>query len=155
MRRIAVQKLRKIYRGRSTTLELKVPRLERSSQESGESDVGEKVVRSDHRTQLSTTLPNPNTRRWWWKSRTRSSRRTSHVLAESYIIDSSHAICAVVGFKIPYPPPGGKGSQKLKASGRPDRERQLLAVAARDLSTYGWSRLTMPPGKRLGCARKP
>ena len=43
------------------------------------------------------------------------------LLAESYIIDSSHAIRAVVGFKIPYLAPGTPHRQKGKASAGADK----------------------------------
>ena len=114
------RELRKIYKGRSTTLELKVPRLEGSSQESGESEVGEKVVgRSPDATFYHPSQPDYPT--LVVEVSYSQQQKDLPVLAGSYIIDSSHAICAVVGFKIPYSPPGAQGSQKLKANASPDK----------------------------------
>ena len=117
--RIAVE-LRKIYEGRSTTLELMVPKLERSSQESGESDAGEQVVRRSP----DATFYHPSQPDYpalVVEVSYSQQQKDLPRLAESYVIDSSHAICAVVGFKIPYLPPGNQDGQKLQASARPDR----------------------------------
>ena len=81
--------------------------LESSSQESGESEVGEKVVRrSPDATFYHPAQPDYPT--LIAEVSYSQQQKDLPVLAKSYIIDSSHAICTVVGFKIPYLPPGAR-----------------------------------------------
>lgn len=96
------EELGKIYKGRSTTLELHVPKLESSSQDtSASSEEADVVVRRSpganfyHPTKLD--LPclvvevgySPH-------------GKDLPRLAEIYIVDSSHSIRCVIGFDVPY-----------------------------------------------------
>jgi len=124
-----------------------VPRLESSSQESGESEVGEKVVRrSPDATFYHPAQPDYPT--VIAEVSYSQQQKELPVLAKSYIIDSSHAICAVVGFKIPYLPPGARGSQKLKESARPHSTRQYYILLRTCDAILRLQRLTTLPDVR-------
>ena len=124
--RIAAE-LRKIYKGRSTTLELKVPRLESSSQESEGTDAGDKAVRrSPDATFYHPSQPEYPT--LVVEVSYSQQQKDLPLLAESYIIDSSHAICAVVGFKIPYLPPNTYSSPKAESAELSDKKMATFSM---------------------------
>lgn len=102
------EELKKVYKGRSATLEMCAPRLEKSSQDtSAPSDAAEAVVRRSpdasfyHPAQPD--LP-------CLVLEVGYSQRRKHLprLAESYVADSRHAIRCVVGLDISYPNLRGK-----------------------------------------------
>ncbi|KAK4543761.1 hypothetical protein LTR36_004794 [Oleoguttula mirabilis] len=109
--------VREVYKGRSTTLELHAPELENSSQETRASGVegeGDVVVRrSPDATFYHPAQPHlPTT---VLEVSYSQSRKDLLRLAESYIVDSRHAVRCVIGLDIPYTSPVGKRSRRDSA----------------------------------------
>lgn len=123
---VAVE-LNKIYKGRSTTLEMRAPRLENSSQDtstssSSSSDAAEVVVRRSpdatfyHPAQPD--LPCLVVEVSYSQQRKELPR-----LAESYVIDSRHAIRCVLALDISYP-----AARSKKASEKQRHSKATLSV---------------------------
>ena len=120
------EELRRVCKGRSTTLEMHVPKLENSSQESASSGAHEAgvVKRSPDATFYHPAQPD-------WpcvvvEVSYSQQRKDLPRLAESYIIDSQHMIRCVVGLDIPYSDRAAKKKRDWTATAsvwRPGWER--------------------------------
>ena len=110
------EELKKIYKGRHTTLELRVPKLENSSQESAaDSNTEETVVKGSP----DATFYHPSQAELpCLVLEVSYSQQQKYLprLAESYIIDSQHAIRCVVGLDITYQSHGKKKENKVDKS---------------------------------------
>ena len=97
---MVAKELRKIYKGRSTTLELCVPPLENSSQESTKSKEERTVKRSPDATFYHPAQPDFPC--LVVEVSYSQQHRDLPRLAESYIVDSSHAIRCAIGLDVSY-----------------------------------------------------
>lgn len=147
--------LSEVFRGRSPTLELHVPRLANSSQETVDDGEEEVIVRRSpdatfyHRSDQ--TFPALVLEVSYSQQRKDLPR-----LAESYIVDSRHQIRCVVGLDIPYSnakkAARKKGRQATTAAAAGDEEeREKEKVAT--LSIWRPGTITGPDGDEVGVCR--
>lgn len=108
---VGVKELGKVWRGGSVTVEMDAPLLENSSQEEDTAERGRVVKRSPDATlyhSASPALPQLVVE----VSYSQQGSRDLHRIAESYIVDSQHAIQCVIGIDLQYQQPKTKGKNQ-------------------------------------------